>query len=200
MLRRKHTPQMNLKLIASYFIILTMDTSDQQNLCKMVEVQGANYASCSGVYLATNEFKVEWDKNKTVYRHVKVDRFIFYNIKPYYWCIGKQSYLETKQFFYYSGINKEEPFSLDNAWKTNAEKSNVSVFCHEPKTKDQADKRDNDPSRLNNRCKYISVPWTIWKVINVVLLAVMFSCTTMLVVYRVIIILLKGYHSAWRNQ
>lgn len=184
---------MNLKLIISCFVFFSVKESHQRDPCKEVEVRGARYASCSGIYLATNEFKVKWANNKTVYRHVKMDRFIFYNIKPYYWCIGKQSYLETKQFFYYSGINKEEPFSQDNAWKTKAEKSNVSVLCHKPDAKNLTIKG----------CKYIAEPWTISKFINVVLLAVMLSCLAVMIVFKAVILLWHGDINltlTWSNQ
>ena len=187
---------MNLKLIISYFIVLSVETSNQQDLCKEIEVQGANYASCSGIYLATSEFKVEWAKNKTVYRHIGMDRFIFYNIIPYYWCIGKESYLKTKQFFYYSGINKEVPFSQSNTWKTNAEEGNVSVLCREQKTENLTNVKENTPSRSIKKCEYIAEPWTIYRIINIVLLAVMLSYTMMLIIFKAIILLLNKYRSA----
>ena len=194
---------MNLKLIVSCFIVLSAETSEQKDLCKEVEVRDANYASCNGIYLATNEFKVDWAKDKTVYRHVKMDRFIFYNIKPYYWCIGRQSYLRTKQFFYYSGISKEEPFSQNNTWTTKAEKGYASVLCHVPQVNNLTIVKENDPSKSIRKCKHITYPWTVWRVIAVqyiVTLAVALSCTMMLIVFKAIIILLDKYHPTWRNQ
>ena len=194
---------MNSKLIVSCFIILSAGTSEQKDLCKEVEVRDANYASCNGIYLATNEFKVDWAEDKTVYRHVKMDRFIFYNIKPYYWCIGKQSYLRTKQFFYYSGISKEEPLSQNNTWTTKAEKGYASVLCHVPQVNNLTIVKENDPSNPIRKCKYITYPWTVWRVIAVqyiVTLAVALSCTLMLIVFKAIIILLDKYHPTWRNQ
>ena len=194
---------MNLKLIVSCFIVLSAETSEQKDLCKEVEVRDANYASCNGIYLATNEFKVDWAKDKTVYRHVKMDRFIFYNIKPYYWCIGRQSYLRTKQFFYYSGISKEEPFSQNNTWTTKAEKGYASVLCHVPQANNLTIVKENDPSKSIRKCKHITYPWTVWRVIAVqyiVTLAVALSCTMMLIVFKAIIILLDKYHPTWRNQ
>ena len=194
---------MNSKLIVSCFIILSAGTSEQKDLCKEVEVRDANYAKCNGIYLATNEFKVDWAKNKTVYRHVKMDRFIFYNIKPYYWCIGKQSYLTTKQFFYYSGISKEEPLSQNNTWTTKAEKGYASVLCHVPQVNNLTIVKESDPSKPIRKCKYITYPWTVWRVIAVqyiVTLAVALSCTLMLIVFKAIIILLDKYHPTWRNQ
>ena len=194
---------MNSKLIVSCFIILSAGTSKQKDLCKEVEVRDANYAKCNGIYLATNEFKVDWAENKTVYRHVKMDRFIFYNIKPYYWCIGKQSYLTSKHFFYYSGINKEEPFSQNNTWTTKAEKGYASVLCHVPQVNNLTIVKENDPSKPIRKCKHITYPWTVWRVIAVqyiVTLAVALSCTMMLVVFKAIIILLDKYHPTWRNQ
>ena len=194
---------MNLKLIVSCFIVLSAETSKQKDLCKEVEVRDANYASCNGIYLATNEFKVDWAKDKTVYRHVKMDRFIFYNIKPYYWCIGRQSYLRTKQFFYYSGISKEEPFSQNNTWTTKAEKGYASVLCHVPQVNNLTIVKENDPSKSIRKCKHITYQWTVWRVIAVqyiVTLAVALSCTMMLIVFKAIIILLDKYHPTWRNQ
>ena len=197
---------MNLKLIISYFIVLSVlgaETSKQKDLCKEIEVLNANYASCSGIYLATNEFKVAWAKDKPVYRHVKMDRFIFYNIEPYYWCIGKQSHLRTKQFYYYNGISKSEPLSQNNTWKTNAQEGYASVLCHEPKTDNLTNVKENDPSRPIKECEHIAHPWTIWKVISVqyiVTLAVALSCTMMLIVFKAVIILLDKYHPTWRNQ
>ena len=192
---------MDLKLVIPFFIILSVGTLNQHNLCKKIEVQGANYAGCSGVYLINNEFKVEWAKDKAVYRHVKMDRFLFFNVKPYYWCIGKQTYLRTKQFFYYSGINEEEPFSRNNTWKTRAEESNVSVLCfNEPKDKILTLVKEDNPSRIIKECGNIAKLWTIWKIISIALLALVLPFASIIIVFKLTILFLNKYHSEWRNQ
>ena len=63
-------------------------------ICDTLNVLGATYANCDGRYKVTTDV-VEWAPERPVYRHVKKNRYIFWNAHGLGWSIGKAEYLTS---------------------------------------------------------------------------------------------------------
>jgi len=95
------------------------DTQLSDVICPNLNVKGADYQDCNGIYQVTGE-KVSWAPNRPVYKHAYKDRYIFWDtdatIPPpttYGWSIGNKLSLTAKDVYHKSGepgLDTEEPW------------------------------------------------------------------------------------------
>jgi len=82
-------------------------------ICPTLNVLGATYANCNGRYKVTS-VRVDWAPERPVFKHLTMDRYIFWNAGGIGWSIGAiGAILATGGYFHhqkYSGLDTKEPW------------------------------------------------------------------------------------------
>ena len=94
--------------------------------CPRLEIRRAEYADCDGEYQLSH-YVVLWAVTRPVWRHVRKDRFIFWNKGGLGWSIGKKAYLTSGSHWHWSGLDSPEPWQGD--WQGGVRAECVSGDC-----------------------------------------------------------------------